>query len=196
MLKEIARAWRSGGLMKDVIRELAEMVADAEYVYSKAWEACLGLVDLQEMEQPLRERDKQINSRERHIRRMLLEHATLNPGRDISGCLAVMTMGKDAERMGDLSKDIFRLSMRLNGSVRELKYFSRLEEIQQSILQEFPLLQQAVRKSDDEAVDALFEHYQQVKPMIKDLLDEVLSDELSTLEAGVPPAAWRFHWKT
>lgn len=176
MLKEIARAWRNGGLMKEVIRELADMIADTEHVYIRAWDVCLGKSPSAEIEAPLRERDKQVNRRERHIRRKLVEHATLNPGQDIAGCLAVMNMAKDAERIGDLSKDIFRLGAQLEGRIRDLKYFDRMDEASQAILSEFPLLQRAVRDSDDKATDQLFEVYEAVKPKLKGLMNDILSD--------------------
>ena len=176
MLKEIAQAWRNGSLMKEVINELSDMIVDAQAVYNRAWDVCLGMARISEVETPLRDQDKQINRRERHIRRMLVEHTTLNPGQDIPGCFAVMTMAKDTERIGDLSKDIFRIGVMLDGKIRELKYADRLDHVRQEIVAEFPLLERAVRDSDDQATDQLFQVYESVKPEIKGLMNEILED--------------------
>ena len=185
MLREIAKVWRRGGLMKDVVDELAQMIVDAEYVFTRAWEVCSGQAIISTTKEPLRERDKLVNEQERKIRRMLVEHMSINPGSDASGCLAVMAMAKDAERIGDLAKDIFKLGAELDGKGRELAYFERLDSVQKLLLQNFPRLQQAIRESSDEIAHEILYTYGQVKTPCKDMINDLLKDDLPTREATI-----------
>lgn len=185
MLKDFVRIWSDGGLMQDVIAELAQMVADARYVYTHAWEVCIGQAVISTTKESVREHDRAVNRQERRVRRMLVEHLTINPGQDIAGCLAVMTMAKDLERIGDLAKDVFRLGVTLDGKGRELKYAERIDALQQDLGSTFPRLERAVRTSATEEVDEIFKVYSSVKSQCRALRDEVLADELPTREAAV-----------
>ncbi len=183
MLSEIAKAWRADGLMHDVIEELAQMIADCDYVFTHAWEACIGQAVISATEGPVRERDKAVNRGERDIRRMLLEHLTINPQGDASGCLAVMAMAKDAERLGDLARDVFKIGALLEGKVRELKYYDRIAAIQSKIAENLPRLERAIRDSDSDLTHEILDAYKSVKPDLKAINREILDDELPTREA-------------
>lgn len=185
MLKELAQIWSKGGLMQDVIVELAQMVADARYVYTHAWEVCIGQAVISTTKEQVRERDRAVNRQERRVRRMLVEHLTINPGQDVAGCLAVMTMAKDLERIGDLAKDVFRLGVALDGKGREMKYVERIDALQQNLGSNFPRLEHAVRTSAAAEVDEIFKVYNQIKPQCRALQDDVLADELPTRETAV-----------
>jgi|GEM_PF-2329939 len=185
MLKQLARIWKDGGLMDDVIVELAHMVADARYVYTHAWEVCSGQAVISATEEPVRAHDKAVNRQERQVRRMLVEHLTINPRTDAAGCLAIMTMAKDLERIGDLAKDIFRLGVAMEGKGRELKYFDGLDALQRELGANFPRLERAVRSSGTEAVDDIFASYNAIKPQCRTLQEQLMADELSTRDTAV-----------
>lgn len=183
MLKELAAIWRDSGIMKQVVQELGQMVADAQYVYTHAWEVCVGQAVIEETKDPLREADRAVNRGERGVRRMLVEHLTLNPGRDVSGCLAVMVMAKDIERIGDLAKDIFSLGSRFEGKARELKYFDRLDALSAKIGAYFPELQRAILDSNEEIARAILESNKGVKKECGGVLADLYADNVGTQEA-------------
>ena len=60
---------------------------------------------------PLYERDVAVNELERSIRRKVLRHLTVNPGHDVAICLALMSVAKDAERIGDYCKNVFEVGV-------------------------------------------------------------------------------------
>ncbi|MCF7855502.1 MAG: hypothetical protein K9N51_11940 [Candidatus Pacebacteria bacterium] len=185
MLKEIAQIWRKGGLMQDAVEELAQMVRDAEYVYTHAWEVWKGQAVVDTIEEPLRERDKLVNRQERAIRRKLVEHLSINPGVDASGCLAVMAMAKDCERIGDLAKDIFKLAVFMNGNKENLRYYKQLDAIQERISQHFPRLHRAIRESSDTMAHEILNAYDDVKTQCRKLQDALFEDDLPTREAAI-----------
>jgi len=53
--------------------------------------------------------DQRINRAEQEIRSKIVQHFVLNPGQDTVECLVLMSLVKDAERLGDYCKNILEL---------------------------------------------------------------------------------------
>jgi phosphate uptake regulator len=178
MLKEIAELWRDSKLMQEVIQKLAEMVADSEYVFVHAWEVCRGQAVASETKGPLREHDRAVNRNEREIRRMLVEHLSINPGKDTSGCLALLIMAKDAERLGDHGRNIFDVAARAEGKLREVGLFNDLDGVCERIARVFPVLQRAILDSDEALAHEILDLYQGIKEDLKGLQDKLFDADL------------------
>ena len=183
MLKEIIALWKGETFMEKVVREFGGMLSDDEYLYTLAWEAFLGRADIEQTMKPFYEKDISVNKREREIRRMLAEHLSIHPRQDISGCLAMMSLVKDAERIGDHSKNIFEIAIVLQGVFEEMKYLERLSSIQKRIADRFPLLKVAFLESDEDAAKRILNDYGAIKAACNKILSELLSEEMPTREA-------------
>lgn len=183
MFKELIGLWKKHGLLTQVIEEFSQMLNDDGYVFSNAWRALQGKVAIQEIEKSIRERDKSVNQRERKIRRMLVEHLSLNPRQDVSGCLAMMSLVKDAERVGDYSKNIFDVGVLLKGHAREMKYFDRLSGIQDRIWNRLSQLERAFPSGDERLAKEILAGYAEIKNDCSQVLEDLFSDKLETQEA-------------
>lgn len=183
MLKEIIKIWKGESFMKNLILEFGEMLSDAEYVFVQAWAGLSGKEDIEKIKDFLYAKDVSVNKHERGIRRKLLEHLSINPRQDISGCLAVMSLVKDAERIGDYAKNIFDLGVMLHGSIKELKYLQRLSELQERIAEHFPKLKKAFLESDDYLAKEILREYVPIKEGCNSILHDLFSETLSTREA-------------
>jgi len=185
MLKKITAMWKNDSMMRDIIRKLAQMVADSEYIYTHAWEVCTGQAVADKTESPLREHDGEVNRGEREIRRLILEHLSINPGRDLSGCLAVMIMAKDVERVGDHSRNMFGTGSRYEGNISDLPLFDQMNAIQKSIGELLPKLQRAILDSSEVLAHEILASYQKIKVRIKDLQDALFKAEMTVPQAIV-----------
>ena len=183
MLKEIIALWKGETFMEKVVREFGGMLSDDEYLYTLAWEAFLGRADIEQTMKPFYEKDISVNKREREIRRMLAEHLSIHPRQDISGCLAMMSLVKDAERIGDYSKNIFEIAIVLPGVFEEMKYLERLSSIQKRIADRFPLLKGAFLESDEDAAKKILDDYGAIKAECNKILSDLLSEEMPTRKA-------------
>jgi phosphate transport system protein len=65
---------------------------------------CGNVVPAEEVKDSIYTRDQSVNELERSIRRKILRHLTIHPGDDVAACLALMSVAKDAERIGDYCK--------------------------------------------------------------------------------------------
>lgn len=96
--------------------QIAEMLATTNETLTMAVEAVTGHAEPSEVGKPLRKRDKTVNKVERSIRRELLVHAGVRGSQaDIPLLLTYMSISKDIERIGDISKDMWELAARGTG---------------------------------------------------------------------------------
>ena len=192
MLRQLISLWRHQGFMKKVVEEFGQMLQDDRYVFSHAWEAFQGQLAIDEIKQSIHEKDKHVNEREREIRRMLLEHLSVNPGQDISGCLVMMSLVKDAERIGDYSKNIFDLGVVLKGHAKGMKYCERLSAIQGKLDGHLTKLERAFLDGNEQLAKDILSDYTPIKNDCSNLLNELFSGELPTREAVATALLSRF----
>lgn len=185
MLKQIIALWKGESLMKKVVESFGQMLTDAEFVFTNAWRGFIGEVKPDEIKQLIHDKDKAVNNYERDIRRKLSEHLSINPQQDVSGCLAMMSLVKDAERIGDYSKNIFDLVVLFAGDTSGLKYLKRLAGIQQNIANNFPRLIKAYQDSDENSAREILKSYAPIKDGCNEVLQALFKEDLSAREAVV-----------
>jgi len=183
MLKRVAALWQDGSLTKTAMATLGQMISDAEYVFTHAWEACKGQAVLSETAEPLKGHDKAVNRGEREVRRLVVEHLALNPRQDVAGCLALVNMAKDAERVGDHGRNIFGVAATLGGPVNAFTFFGRLDQVQELVAQLFPRLRDAVLASDGDLAHEVISANQSIKDDTKQLQSDVFASDLPAQEA-------------
>ena len=183
MLRQAMALWRGEPFMKKVIKEFGEMLGDDEYLFTCAWEVFMGQAVIDQVKQAFYDKDSAVNSREREIRRMLAEHLSLHPRHDVSGCLVMMSLVKDAERIGDYSKNIFEVGIMLEGVIKGMKYLERLSSTQRRIADHFPPLKKAFLESDTNIAKEILNDYAPIKGECNSILHDLFSEQLSTREA-------------
>ena len=96
--------------LDEIMRFFEQMLEDGRHCFDAAANALLGGTDPEVIKEDLWATDKRINRNERRIRRMLITHAAVHGHTEFPVCLALMSLVKDAERIGDYSKNLFDLA--------------------------------------------------------------------------------------
>jgi len=99
----------STGLQK-MRTEFGQMLDSGRHMFDTASNAFLGGTDLEVIREDLFATDKRINRGERQIRRQLVVHASVHGATEFPACLVLMSIVKDAERVGDYGKNLFDLA--------------------------------------------------------------------------------------
>ena len=181
----LALLWRKEeGILKHAIETLTKMIDDAAYVCTHAWEATsMGQTVVSEKAKTLKGFDKAINQGERIVREIVVEHLTINPREDVAGCLALMNMAKDAERVGDHGTNILDIAIATQGNACSSRFADRLAEGQRQVVPLFPMLHDAILDSDEQRAHEVLDRYQQAKAHIKQLQKDVLATDFPAREA-------------
>lgn len=99
-----------GDGLADVQERFTGMLNDGRHVFDLAMSARLGGADPASVHDALLETEERTDEAEREIRRRVIVHASVHGTTDLSACLMYMSIAKDAERVADLSKNLFELA--------------------------------------------------------------------------------------
>ena len=183
MFKEIMNLWRGEPLMKKAVAKFADMLSDDEFIYNQSWGIFTDDKEIDQVRKIIYEKDALVNNNEREIRRLLLEHISLRPGHDISGCMVIMSLVKDAERIGDYAKNILEVGILLGEEAKNLQHLPRLTRTYDKIAKQFPLVKKAFLESDADIASQILKDYAQIKGECNQMLPDLFSEQLSAREA-------------
>jgi phosphate uptake regulator len=103
--------------------DFCTMLDNGRGALEMACDALLGEAEVEAIRKRLFETDKLINQATRRIRQHIVVHATVHGATEFPPCLILMSIVKDAERLGDYSKNLYDLATlaprRLEGEQRE-----------------------------------------------------------------------------
>ncbi len=105
--------WLTGTTDKgyeEIVRRFRQMLEDGRHIFDAASNALLGGTDPEAIRSDLFSTDKRINETEQQVRRQIVVHGTVHGAQTFPTLLVVMSLAKDAERIGDYAKNIFDLA--------------------------------------------------------------------------------------
>lgn len=119
MLREILEAFKTKDELGSLIEELSSMLERSAEIVREATGVYFGALDVPVDRKSFKSQDVKINKAERKIRKRLLWHlAGQTHGRDVPTGLLLMSLVKDAERIGDYGKDLAVLTSFAGGAAQ------------------------------------------------------------------------------
>ena len=149
MFTALINAWRSGVVMRHMYDELLQMIQATEWMFQKTGRVLFEGLDPQKVVSDLYETDRKVNKTERTIRKEIVEHLSIRPKGDMPACLVLMSVVKDAERIGDYCKNLFEVRDILGGTFEDDELIRQVREIHGRILETFRNTQKALRDCDE-----------------------------------------------
>ncbi|NLE09533.1 MAG: hypothetical protein GX631_09810 [Dehalococcoidales bacterium] len=192
MTSEIINMLRGTSLVKKSIDLFIEMINADEYLYNEAWRIITVEEKVERIPQYFYDRDIRINNLEKEIRKLILEHLSIRPKYDISGCLALMSLVKDGERIGDYSKNICEAGILHKRAITDLRFYATLVPIQKKIAGNLPILAKAFKSSDEKLAGEILRDYTPLKRECDVVLNGLFDVEMSNNEAVVTAMLSRY----
>ena len=184
MLRELLEAWRGKDALGQMFEEFDRMLDETHWMFQQAVEVFFSRVDWQAVEDPLYRRDKEVNRLEQSIRSEIVKHLTVRPDANLAACLVLMSVVKDAERIGDYCKNIFEVGKFYTREFTTHRYLDPLERIRSQTENLFQLTKEAFGQSDMDKARKVIQTFGQVgkecELVIRQLLrerDTVPTDE-------------------
>lgn len=177
MFKELLSALTGNHPLDRAVSELLEMLDHAQWMFVRANEVLSNDASVEEVKDALYRRDQSINELERSIRRKIVRHLTINPGPDAPTCLALMSVAKDAERIGDYCKNVFEVGRFYREGYHVAKYHDRMEQVRKQVTDMFPLVSVAFRDSDDEKARQGIKLANACRATCDEVIEELLADQ-------------------
>ena len=184
MFKELIEALRRRPLLDQMMCEMEEMLDLAVEMYRPIAEVLTGKRELaSETHDMVYATDRKINHLQRKIRKQLVEHLVVSDGADVPISLVLMSVTKDAERVGDMCKDIFEMAEAIGKPLRAGHYGRRFESVLAAAEGLFEPTAEAFRTSDKELGHRAVERARGVARDCDAIIDALLEDDIPCRDA-------------
>jgi phosphate transport system protein len=149
MFQNLLQFWRGKDFLSQVLDEFKKMLDDTHQMFNSV---CRRLIDNQGedcLKDNIYSLDKKVNNLEKDIRKRIIEHLAIQPSVDLPTSLLLMSVVKDAERLGDYAKNLFEVTDILNGPLDKEKYRQFFDDIGEDLEKLFNITKEAFIDSDE-----------------------------------------------
>jgi phosphate uptake regulator len=179
MFRELLAAWRKTDPLKEMYEGLISMLEAGEWMFGEAWKDAVEGKVRPEVKEEMYRRDIEVNRAERSIRKRIVEHLSVQPGVDVPACLILMSVVKDAERIGDYCKNILDAAKAEAEPLTKCEFFATFEDVEKEIAGMFVKTREALTKSDATIGNEVIIEERSIGPRCEALVERLSSDALS-----------------
>ena len=183
MFKNIVDYWKGKDFLTQVLEEFKFMLDNTEEMFNSV---CRKLIDNEgapDLNDRIYSVDRKVNDIQKQIRKKIIEHLTIQPSVDVSASLLLMSVVKDAERLGDYSKNLLEVSNFLVKPIDKQNYLHLFGNIDKEISDLFKETKKAFIYSDENKALKTWEYKREVTRRSEDILRELAQGNLSVNEA-------------
>jgi len=196
MFANLSSFWKGGAFLTKALEEFKTMLDSAETMYALVRGHLLGEVREPDLEEKIRQIDKGVNDAQRDIRKRIIEHLSLQPTVDVNACLLLMSVVKDAERLGDYAKNLYEVT-ELFDKPMDIEMFRRyFDELDQDVSTLFQLAREAFVESDETKAKMTWGYENKIAKWCDNAVKELAKSDLSVNEAVCFTLIARFFKRT
>jgi phosphate transport system protein len=193
MFKELIEALRRRPLLGQMWSEMEEMLTDAVNMFRPIREVLEGRKELTvATHDAVYETDRRINHLQRKVRKQLVEHLIVAPGSDVPISLVLMSITKDAERVGDICKNLLEVAEAMKTPIGEGPYGNRLRDLLGSAEQLFEPTVEAILNSDKKLASEAAEKGKDLAKKCDAMINDLIEDDLPCRDAVLLTLAARY----
>jgi len=179
MFRTIFATWKREGLLNQALNSTMKMFELVTENFDLATKELIEHLDVARANIYLT--DQKINDYEKEVRRKVLEHLTVNPKKDLSSSLILITVVKDLERMGDYVKNIVELAIHYPKQLPEDSYTKALISIRNKLSSVLKDSMKVFNQAEVSKAKEYYKYYRKVTEKTDQMIIELLDD--STLNA-------------
>lgn len=149
MFKSIIQFWKGEDFLNKVLEKFKCMLEEGEEMFTSACRQLIHHENIPGLKEKIYSIDRKVNKQERDIRRRVIEHLTAQPSVDIPISLLLMSVVKDAERLGDYAKNLYEVNNLLTKPINNEDYAKLFNHVEEDIKKLFQQTKKAFLESDE-----------------------------------------------
>lgn len=186
MFKEFMKIWSEQAFSSKIVEDFLFMIGRSEEMLSYTFKTLTKNTKGKKYQEKIYNKDKIINLKEQDIRKQILIHLSADNRGNISACLALLIIAKDAERLGDYVKNLFELNSLVKGAETDDELFNRLfGEIGDELLELFKKVAKSFRNYDIILSNEAVQEGRAIAKKCEGVIDEVVKSKFSARRAVV-----------
>lgn len=182
MFRNLLSFWKGKDFLSHVLDEFSNMLDDAEDMFRSV---CRKLIDSQkepELKEKIYQVDSKINLLEKDIRKRIVEHLSFQPSVDVSACLLLMSVVKDAERLGDYCKNLFEVTQLLDAPMDRIKFKGLFNELDEELFSLFRETKEAFVRSDEAKACSSWQRERKIVKKCDEIIGQLARSDFSVNE--------------
>ncbi|MFC1652767.1 phosphate uptake regulator PhoU [Planctomycetota bacterium] len=183
MFRNLLSFWKGKDFIAKVFEDFKSMLDDTEFMFQAVCKHLLENTQEPELKQRIYDIDKQVNVLQRDIRKRIVEHLTLQPTVDTTACLVLMSVVKDAERLGDYCKNLFEVSELTSEPINRELYHDYFDGLNSDIAQLFENTKKAFIDADESTARQTWEIERRIAKGCDAIVQRAAQSNLSVNEA-------------
>ena len=179
------------GNLDNMIVDFQKMLALSKEMTIMVTDCVFQDKDLEDIRNEFYKKDRHINKLEQQIRKEVVTYLSVQVGQNLSSCLVLLSVVHDAERLGDLAKNIFDIFSRVKRpESKELEELSL--EIRNKIINWISLISEAFAEGNHEKVEKFVRDSFIVEKQCEDISNKLITDN-SGVNYGAYVLLFRFY---
>jgi hypothetical protein len=136
-----------------------------------------------EIDLSIKDKDKEVNSYEREVRRMVFNHLAVQGTADLPSGLALVSIIIDIERIGDYAKNMVELAINHPGKLHGGKFDEEIIRIESAVEDSFVQTKKCFEEGDADFALELLDKY----AWVNDVCDEIVVAVVKEKDADIRP---------
>ncbi|MBU1147318.1 MAG: hypothetical protein KKD11_03110 [Candidatus Omnitrophica bacterium] len=183
MFKNILDFWRGKDFMSQVLEEFESMLDKSKEMFDLVCRRLIYNEEVAGLEEKIYALDKNINELEKDIRKRTAEHLVLRPSVDVSTSLLLMSVVKDAERLGDYCKNLYEVIKLLDRPLDRRIYSNIFDAMDKKISDFFSKTKKVFRESDEQGAMLLWEYERKIVKECDRIIETLTKSSFSVNQA-------------
>jgi len=183
MFKNLMQFWKGKDFLQEVLEEFKAMLTESETMFNSVCKKLLQGEGEAKLEDNIYNLDKKINQQERDIRKRVVEHLIIQPSVDVPVSLLLMSVVKDAERLGDYCKNLLEVDTLLEKPIDQAKYAEFFSSLDKDVAELFKKTREAFIDSDEDKANDSWRSEREIVKYCDEILERLAKSNLSVNEA-------------
>jgi len=183
MFKNLLSFWKGKDFLLQVMKDFKIMLDEAEPMFEAVCARLTDGADEPELKERIYKIDKKINDLKKEIRRRIVEHLSLQPTVDVNVCLILMSVVKDAERLGDYSKNLYEVTELLEHPIDKSLFAQYFDNLDSDIVKLFDQTRDAFVEGDEDKARSAWDFERRTAKGCDKIVADVARSDLSVNEA-------------
>ncbi len=178
MFKNILSFWKGREFLEQALGEFKVMLTNSQEMYTLVTRKLIDNEEIEDLEDKIYTLDKEINENEKAIRKRIVEHLIMQPSVDVSVCLTLMSVVKDAERLGDYCKNLHEIIDLLDKPIKKEIYEDLFNGTDTQLAEFFEKTKTAFMESDEDIAASSWDEKKQISKRCDEIIEKLAKSSL------------------
>jgi len=183
MFRNLLSFWKGKEFLAQVFEEFKDMLDDSEFMFRAVCGRLLDNIEEPDLKKKIYEIDKKVNRLQKDIRKRIVEHLSLQPTVNVTACLLLMSVVKDAERLGDYAKNLYEVTELLEKPIDKKLFNEYFGDIDKDIMTLFEQTRAAFIEADEEKAGLAWDYEKRIAKDCDRIVEQIAKSKLSVNEA-------------